>query len=563
MRAWVFYWLVVIVLDGFAAINCPAQLSPELTIQAGHFDKVVSLAVSPDGRALASGGYDGTARLWDLTTGIELRSLKGHTSSVQSVAFSHDGRFLATGSDDKTIRVWDVSTGAALHLLTGHTESVQSLKFDPEQNILASASFDKSICLWDVSTGKLLRKLIGHSQRVNAVAFSPDGKILASGDQDGTVRLWKMPNGSHLGVFKSEAGSVNCLAFSPDGKTLATGSALDRLDLWDILSSSLKRSIKATGLSIFSIAFSPNGNSIATADVNAPVELWDPETGKHVRSFSPTPSRLGENYPTAVAFSRDGTTLIAGGSAIYSWEVATGVGAGSFRGTAKFTSQVRISPNGIGFALGGQNGFVGLWNDVMVGEIRLLSDEREQEELFRKRNLPEVLSFSSDGTILSTGSADGTIKIWNTSTGRLVYSVSHGAEVNAIVFSHHGQMFATAGDDEKIRLWRTSTGKELRSLRGYAGGTDSVAFSPDDSVLLAANGSRLSEIVDTARGEIQIWDNTYHDLQSFSIRTGRRLLSRDVDRYEAGSLAFSTDGRLVAIGNYRGGSTFGPRQPVP
>ncbi len=128
--------------------------------------RVLLIAVSPDGRSLASGSEDKTIHLWDLTTGKELRRLQGHTAPVWSVAFAPDGRSLASGSDDKTIRLWDLASGKELRRLEGHTGTVYSVAFAPDGRSLASGSEDNTIRLWDLAGGKELRRLEGHTGTV-------------------------------------------------------------------------------------------------------------------------------------------------------------------------------------------------------------------------------------------------------------------------------------------------------------------------------------------------------------------------------------------------------------
>ncbi|MDH4482204.1 MAG: hypothetical protein QE279_05790, partial [Rhodoferax sp.] len=156
---------------------------------------ITCVAFSPDGTLVATGCHDRTARLWDVHTGRELRTLQGHCGGVTSVAFSPDGTLLATGSEDKTARLWDAHTGRELRVLQGHDGWVRGVAFSPDNTLLTTGSVDNTARLWDAHTGRELRVLQGHDDWVISVAFSPDGTLLATGSRDKTARLWDAHTG--------------------------------------------------------------------------------------------------------------------------------------------------------------------------------------------------------------------------------------------------------------------------------------------------------------------------------------------------------------------------------
>ncbi len=171
----------------------------------GHKHRVYSVAFSPDGKTLASGSDDNTIRLWNVDTGETERILTGHAGEfegvdnghssvegVKSVAFSPDGETLASGGGDNVIHLWNIGTGKREMTLVGHTHWVFSLAFSPDGKTLASGSVDSDIRLWDPHTGQHEKTLPGHGNWVRSIAFSSDGKTLVSGSDDGSVLIWEI-----------------------------------------------------------------------------------------------------------------------------------------------------------------------------------------------------------------------------------------------------------------------------------------------------------------------------------------------------------------------------------
>ena len=214
-----------------------ASDKPEVFVQLGHSDRVTSIAFSPDGKTFVSGSADNTLKLWDVSTGKEIRTFRGHSGDVTSVAFSPDGKIIISGSGglfDNTLKLWDVSTGKEIRTFRGHSDDVTSIAFSPDGKTFVSGSADNTLKLWDVSTGKEIRTFRGHSGGVTSVAFSPDGKTFVSGSDDNTLKLWDVSTGKEIRTFKGNSDRVRSVAFSPDGKMIVSGSHDGTTRLWDI-----------------------------------------------------------------------------------------------------------------------------------------------------------------------------------------------------------------------------------------------------------------------------------------------------------------------------------------
>jgi WD40 repeat protein len=204
------------------------------------------MAVSPDGRWLAAAGDGETAWLWDLTIDNHAPSpvpLRGHTSGVWSIGISPDSRWLATGGRDGKARLWDLSaTGPPLGplILGGHGGAVMDLDFSPDGRLLATGGFDGSPRLWDLAAADpsaTATVLAGGGEDLRGLAISPDGRWLAAGYHDTTARLWALADGGSPGdpiVLAGHTRAIWDVAFTPDSERLVTATDSGTLRLWDL-----------------------------------------------------------------------------------------------------------------------------------------------------------------------------------------------------------------------------------------------------------------------------------------------------------------------------------------
>lgn len=304
-------------------ITASAAPHPQSAIQTGSAGRVRSVTFSPDGKTIAAiGDLEDTIKLWDTTTGEQLRAPEGLASGVYSIAFSPDGSLIASGLAiyGRRPRLWETASGRLLSSfrdLRDTTYSVYSVAFSPDGKTIASGT-EKEIGIWDVATGNQLNSLLGHSGNIHSLAFSPDGKMIASGSADRTIKLWEAATGRQLHSLNN--GWVTSLAFSPDGKVLVS-NAQGNVKVWDRATGNELRTIKAeTGVS--SVAFSRDGRVIAGACGDGTIKIWDVTTGEQLRLLSGHAAQVN-----SVVFSPDGKMIASGSDdhTIRLWDAVSGM----------------------------------------------------------------------------------------------------------------------------------------------------------------------------------------------------------------------------------------------
>ena len=229
----------------------------------GHTAYVRGFAFSPDGSRIATGSVDGTAKMWDASTGQELMTFH-ITGGVAWVAFSPDGsRLVTTGWDDFTARIWQANSGKELFVLEGHESGVAIAAFSPDGKLLVTGSDDETLKIWDMSNGKELFTL-SHPGTVYGVAFSPDGTRLASASNAQIIKVWDVIAGEEMLNFIGHAGAIVGITFSPDGTRLATASRDGTAIIWDAATGEELLILNGSGVGICCVAFSPDGNYLLT-----------------------------------------------------------------------------------------------------------------------------------------------------------------------------------------------------------------------------------------------------------------------------------------------------------
>ena len=530
-----------------------AEMSPYLiaTLE-GHTDRVVSVAFSPDG-TLASGSWDGTARLWNIETRRQEARLQqgSHDARVSSVAFSPEGNILAAVSTSTGL--WDVVTEQRIANLRGVGQP-SAAAFSPS-GTLALGLWNGEIELWNVETQRQIAALKGHSNWVRTVAFSQDGTLLASGSNDGIIRLWGVAARVQIATLKGHIHGVGSVSFSPDGALIASGSEDGTVKLWEVATRQNIATLEGHTHWVEAVSFLPDG-ALVSGDARGTILLWNVATQERIARFA---HRGGVH---SVAFSPDGATLASGSGdgTIVLWdlsartrprpsavEIFSGDGLQGAPGTPLAQPMVVEVRDQYGDPLPD----AAVTFTITAGDGKLsgrftvqhaTTDANGRAELILTLGLPgpntvgvslggrELATFTAEGVGTAVAELEGDYRTWHlprAATVRLGKGAM-GEGDRALALSADGRCLAVSSGIG-VWLYEAATSRALALLPSESL-VHSVAFSVDGTLAAGLDN-----------GQVALWE----------VETGERIATlRHADRGRITSVVFSADGTGLASGSW-------------
>lgn len=447
-------------------------------------DYVEAITHSPDGRYIASAGWDNDIHIWDTATGELSRTLSGHPHGVWSLDWSPSGSLLVSGDVNGNVLLWDAASGEVLSTISGHTLTINAITFAPDSETFASASADNTVEIRSVTGRSLRQRLKVHAAEINDIAYANGGRSLLTASVDGTVKKWSLDvdHGDDVLVHPAPVSSVD---FFPDGRRIVTTCYDGKIRYWNVADGRLIDEFVGHQNNIWRarVASFDDSTRVITSGQDGSICVWDADTDRQISKLDTIPNALNPlpiaispdqsrfaysrtNHETGIwdlrhhrlvvafeseraediAYSMDGTLLLTSTGPLMSLRDAnTGELLKQWTGGSKVVTRVRCSPDGRSIAAATHNRLVKTWD-----YRSLLDPESGQVES------PTILTGSS-------------------------------GIIAALTYSRDGSLVASAGDDQNIRLWDTRTGQQRAAIVGHTGAIVDLVFSPDDQVLASAS----------------------------------------------------------------------------
>jgi len=431
-----------------------------LTANVGHSYQVNCLKFSPDQKYLASGGNDGTVKIWEISSGKIVRSITdGSTSGIYNIYFDSEGKHISTFSED-TVRKWQISTGKRI---TNTSYANWRAVFSADSKYIAAETDDNKIKLLN-NTGKDISTINKPFSSSNCSAVSTDGKFLAF-IYNNSIIISDTQSGKEIKTYTANSEQVYDVAFSYDGNYMVAVGPGETIDIWDLKTGTEMKSLKSTHTETpITVSFSPDGNYLATGYDFGSISLWDLNSEKEILILKGE----GSLQFSSVEQSASGNQIFitneeAGSSIIYDLQ--------NIKNSKKYPNQYITNLV--------DNYFVSRENETMN-----LYETKTGKWI---RKIDQDWKLSPDGKYGAYATQNNEIKIQLISTGKDFLTLKgHTSEINHLVYSLDGK-FLISSDRENILMWNTQTGEKVITIADEF--IDAVALSPKNQYIFLLSSS--------------------------------------------------------------------------
>lgn len=414
----------------------------------GHSQGIIAIVQNPKSSEFLSISLDSTVKIWDLESGylkktIDLRGLNPSFEMIGNTyaSFSLDGNYIAINAFNSKVIILDNNTGQILGKLHTPSNSVYALNFHPTTNQVAISSNDKAV-IWDITSGVVVSNFTGHKDRLTGVNFDKDGKYLLTASYDKTARIWNVATGKIIQTFKGHNKSLYSAEFNNEYSSVVTASFDSTAIVWNVKSGRMEQRFVHQQPVIHAV-FNPNSKQLLTTSEWKIANIWDIDGNKTIKQFK-------SNYfgfRKAIFFANGKKVLTAGSfleSSIKIWDVQSGeiennIQCSDYQGL----TSIKFSKNENFIVVGSSSGSVILL-DAQSGEVL--------QNFYGHTNVVSDVAISPDNQWLISGSLDGTTKVWNLRTGKLMYTRLQLQNLDWLAYDEHYRFTGSEGGISQLYL---------------------------------------------------------------------------------------------------------------
>lgn len=454
--------------------------SLQTIVQKGHDQAVLSVAISPDSNYAATGSRDKTIKLWELSTGREVRTFFGHEGSVNCIDFSRDGNYMISSSGDKTARIWDVLTGKEIFSTTPAAKLLTAAAFSPDMKYFVIAGYPDMATIWDMSTKQIVRQIPVNADQglgygIN-VEFSPDGKWLAFGEDNRTVTVYSTSDWESKFIFKQEegwcGGCATWVAFTHDSRSLVMASNKGPVRHYSLVSGDLIREYTHEENDVVNASVTSSNKEIVVV-TKKQIVTWELGSGNEISRITvPAETEINEG-----ALTPDGKQILLAcdNNTAMMWD----------RGLHKTTVVL-----------------TGILNQRDKGGVAYDPNSYWESHIAKYLRLKNNLLLSMDGKSLLKGKFGTSMRQWDIATGRTFMEyVSHDKAAVCYEFSGDGKLLLSGGADGKVILWDVATGDTIKIIQAHREPVFDVHFSKDERRVICSSWDATAKIFDLTTGE--------------------------------------------------------------
>ena len=454
----------------------------ETVIQKGHELAVLTVVVSPDSNYVATGSRDKSVKLWELSTGREVRSFLGHSASVNQLDFSSDGKHLISANGDASIKIWEVATGKELFSIKPDAERVTDVAFDPKGRFFVTVGFGQKVQVWDATTKKKLAEMnadgYAGSGGLIYVAVSPNGEWLAVGEDGFTANVyqstdWKKVHTFNFSTLHSSCGGCYTdVQFSSDSRYLIKASNNDAFVKYDLSTGALVTTYAAKVENLRSVSTSRDGKLLALCTEKS-ITVYNANNGDSIKSIFPE----DEANLNQASFTMDGKRVLiaSDNNTVMVYDIASGKKVGELTGflNARDKGGLTYDPNSY-------------WEAHIAKYLRFKGS----------------VVLSKDNKTLLRGKFGAKAKRWDIATGKSVMEyVGHEKAVLCYRYNRDGSILVTGGADGTLIFWDVEKGDTLRTIKSYREPVLDVNFSHDESRIISSSWDGTVKIHEVATGK--------------------------------------------------------------